>query len=233
MEEDPVPVWVEEGRSLLAQIISNAGVIKVEGQAEARRGLEKAEAADDIQHEANYLNSVFNQQFDPVYWNDEIIAASGIRLVNRLQVLDDQMQNLSASVVVAGERGEEEQINFIRAVSDSDSSSASALYLGAGMEIRLQAITPAYEPIMTYEQPDRLNSRESCLRTSRPRLPNSATNTSRCLRVPVVSFTFSPPERGIFGQRSTRRKQPSREAGGFKPVSRSCRPVAASLAAYA
>ena len=160
MEEDPVPGWVKEGRSLLAQIVSNAGVIKVEGQAEARRGLEKAEAADDIQHEAEYLNSVFNQQLDPVYWNDEIIAASGIRLVNRLQVLDDQMQYLSASVVVAGERGEEEQINFIRAVSDSDSSSASALYLGAGMEIRFQAITPAYEPIMTYDQPDRLNSRE-------------------------------------------------------------------------
>jgi hypothetical protein len=117
--------------------------------------------ADILQKEADYLAQILSQTHTPTVWNDEIVTISGVQLNNRLGSFDEQMSDILGYTVMAGEAGIDLHTQFISAVSDTDSTSGSAVYLGAGIERRLQVIEPTYEPILVNFELERLTSHDT------------------------------------------------------------------------
>lgn len=159
-DKNELPKWVLASQDHLKKIIQKIIAIKKEAQDEIKRGLEKAQKADNLQQETEYLTRILSQNHDRQYWNDEIISCSGIWLANRIEALDSEVDGILDYAKTAGEIDENYHSMFLNAVSSTDSSSGSAIYLGAGIEKRFCAIEPAYKPVLSDFEPKRLTSRE-------------------------------------------------------------------------
>jgi hypothetical protein len=154
------PNWVKVSLELLRSILRKLGAIKKEGRAEIKRGLEKIEYANRLEAEADYLTHVLSQPHDPQTWSDEIVNASGTWLANRIQALDHDVDSLSDIAATGGSIGDQSHARFLFAFPSTDSSAGTAIYLGAGIEKRFQAIEPAYRPVLQDVEPARLTSRD-------------------------------------------------------------------------
>ena len=104
-DENELPNWVSVSQEHLESIIPKITVIKKEGQAEIKRGLEKVNVADNLKQEADYLAQILSQPHALTYWNDEIVTISGNWLKKRLESFDEQLSNILGYTVMAGEAG--------------------------------------------------------------------------------------------------------------------------------
>jgi len=159
-DSNELPKWVLESQEHLNSINPKIEAIKKEAQAEIKRGLEKAQKADSLQQESEYLFRILSQNHDSQYWNDEIITISGTWLANRIESLDTELDIILGYAADAGGIDENYHRQFLSAVSSTDSTAGSAIYLGAGIEKRFLSIEPTYKPVLTDFEPKRLTSRE-------------------------------------------------------------------------
>jgi hypothetical protein len=159
--ENKKPKWVITSQEHLNNIAPKIDAIKKEGQAEIKRGLEKEKEADKLQNEADYLNRILSQQHDAQYWNDEIVTVSGSWMQNRIQSLDNELDDILGYAKEAGKIGDDYHARFNFAISNTDSTAGTAVYLGAEIEKRFLVIEPEYSPVLSKFEPERLTSRET------------------------------------------------------------------------
>lgn len=169
-DNDESPKWVKTSREHLEHISPKIESIKKEGQAEAKRGLEKVKAAGELQQEAEYLERVLSQPHDSQYWTDEIVTLSGIRLANRIELFDQDVDGLLGITREGGEADKEHHVRFVYAMPSTDSSAGTAVYLGASIEARFVAIDPVYRPVLEDFEPQRLTSRDNLFQELRSAL---------------------------------------------------------------
>jgi hypothetical protein len=159
-----LPEWVIASQDRLEKLTPKIQKIKQEGQDEARRGLEKVEIANEIEVEIDYLGRVLTQPHEPELWNDEIVAVSGVRLADRIEALDGEVDQLLGISVEGAKLEKDAHLRFVFSHGDTGTTAGTALYLGAGIERRLLALEPAYTPVMGNHYPPRLGMRDELLR---------------------------------------------------------------------
>lgn len=162
-QKNPIPEWLRDVLSLVARIKDKARHIRAEGQEEITRGIEKVTYANQLEREADYITNVFAQDIPAEDLEDEIITISGSFLRQNLLNSNNRLDVAAQYVTIAGEIGQDHHELFLHAVSDSDSSSGSAVYLGASIENRLHALTPRPIVFSHENPPERLNSRDALL----------------------------------------------------------------------
>jgi hypothetical protein len=160
-DENELPKWAFVSKEHLRNIAPKIDAIKKEGQAEIKRGIEKVDKANNLQNETDYLDRLLSQHHDSQFWGDEIVTISGAWLENRLASLDSDLDEILGYAQQGGKISEEYHRDFIGAVSDSDSSAGTAVYLGAGIEQRFLVIEPSYKAILQDFEPKRLTSRDA------------------------------------------------------------------------
>lgn len=159
--EKKLPKWVEVSLEHLKSITAKINVLKKEGLAETKRGLEKVKEANNLQIEVDYLGRVLSQEHDPSNWNDEIVTISGDRLANRIVFLDEDLDKMLDYTKDGGRLDDEYHRRFIFDISGTNSTSGTAIYLGASIEKRFQAINPSFVSKLGGQEPTRLTSRDT------------------------------------------------------------------------
>jgi hypothetical protein len=160
-ENKDLPKWVVDSQEHLESIAPKIDALKKEGQAETKRGFEKVKAATNLQIEVDYLAQVLSQEHDSNIWIDEIVTVSGDRLANRIVSLDENLDRILGYTKEGGKIGEEYHSRLLFDVSNTSSSSGTAIYLGASIERRFQAIDPSYVTVLANQEPNRLSSRDT------------------------------------------------------------------------
>lgn len=155
------PKWVITSQEHLNNITRKVDAIKKEGQAEVRRGLEKEKEAGKLKDETDYLNRILSQQHDAQYWNDEIVTISGSWMQNRIQSLDNQLDDILGEAKEAGKISSDYHARFKFGISSTNSTAGTAVFLGAEIEKRFLVIEPRYAPVLAKFEPERLTSRET------------------------------------------------------------------------
>jgi hypothetical protein len=194
INQNQVPDWVLRSREHLQTIAPKIGAIKKEGQAEANRGIEKVRKADDLEHECQYIARVLSQSHSSASWQDEIVNSSGSWLVNRVEALDSDIDSALGYAKAAGAAGAAYHTQFVTAMSSTDSSSGTAVYLTAAIERRFQAIEPTYSPVLPDFEPKRLTSRDTLLRELRTLLPPLGPQFVACLDGSEAGLRSSDPD---------------------------------------
>jgi hypothetical protein len=156
-----LPQWLQNVRAAISSIRKKVISIRQEGQEEIHRGLEKVESADRIDRDIDYLDRVFSVDIPSKDLNDEIIMISGSYLSQGLMDADDRLSEAITIATVAGKHSQEQHGYFVRAVTDSDSSSGSAVYMGASIENRLHTLNPRTTMVFEEDPPGRIADREN------------------------------------------------------------------------
>lgn len=155
------PKWVVENLDRLKKIKPKIEAVKKEGQEEAKRGLEKIKKADDLRKEIEYLTNVLSSKHDSQYWNDEIVTQRGLMLTNRISRFDQDMDNIQATAKASSAMDIENHTHFVFAVDSLGSTAGTAVFLGASIESRFQAIEPSYKPFLVDLEPKRITERQA------------------------------------------------------------------------
>ena len=142
------PKWVKDSIEILRETSTYLQNIKKIGQVEAKRGLEKAEKADELLNQTNYMISVLSAKHDPKLWNDVIISESGIMMNNRIGLFKDDVERIQSIVTNYENDSIKNYARFDYVAESSGSSGGTAVYLGSSIENRFQAIDPSYNPII-------------------------------------------------------------------------------------
>ena len=162
-DRSELPQWLSNVRAAIRSIRDKVMSIRQEGQEEIRRGLEKVEKADRLEREIDYLDRVFSVDIPSEQLNDEIIMISGSYLSQGLMDVDNRLSKAIAIASEAGQYAQEHHGYFVRAVSDSGSSSGSAVYLAASIENRLHTLNPRTTVIFEEDPPERIADRDKLL----------------------------------------------------------------------
>jgi len=157
--QSSTPKWVQTSRESVDEIRVKAGSIRGAGQEEIWMGLEQVTIANNIEREVDYVGRIVFQEHSEEVWNDEVVTASGLQLAGTLDNLNSQAGLLSGYAIASAQAQEEQHGHFVRAVSSTEGSSGSAVYIGAAVERRIQAIQPEYKPFYIDSPPQRLISR--------------------------------------------------------------------------
>lgn len=154
------PKWIITSRDSVERIRSNLGVVRKAGQEEIRRGQDKVNVTNEIEREVDYVGRIVFADLSDEVWNDEIVTVSGTHLAGTLEILDSRTSFLAANASSAAKDQEEQHGNFMRLVPSTDSSSGTALYVGASVESRIHVIMPEYHPRYLETPPERIASRD-------------------------------------------------------------------------
>ncbi|MFV2045170.1 MAG: hypothetical protein ACC700_18290 [Anaerolineales bacterium] len=157
------PKWVKSSRDSIEKIREKAGSIRGAGQEEIRIGLEQVTVANTLEREVDYIGRIVFQDHSGEVWNDEVVMASGTQLAGTLDNLYSRAGLLANYAAASVEAQEKQHGHFARAVSSTDTSSGSAVYIGAAVESRIHVIQPEYSPLYIDSPPERLTSREQHL----------------------------------------------------------------------
>ena len=163
IDYEDVPQWLVYNVENIDQIISKTEMVKKLGQAETKRGLEKIEKADELLCEMNYLRGVFTKDHANEIWNDTIISGSATGIKNQLDFVNNDFKIILEKVNYADTEDIKAHNFFLDTVSSTDGSTDTAVYLGASIEKRIQAISPSYTPSLLELEPKILSSRETIL----------------------------------------------------------------------
>jgi hypothetical protein len=193
-DENKKPNWVIKSQEHLNNIVPKIDAIKKEGQAEIKRGLEKEKEADKLQNEADYLNRILSQQHDAQYWNDEIVTISGSWMQNRIQSLDNELDDIVGYAKEAGNIGNDYHARFKFAVSSTDSTAGTAVYLGAEIEKRFLVIEPKYSPVLSDFEPERLSSRGTLFQELKQVLEEFGQEYVKMLQGSETALGFTNPD---------------------------------------
>jgi hypothetical protein len=164
------PDWVRSSGEKVEQIKQHLEVVRQEGRAEIKRGLEKAKLARDLEQEIDYVGHVVLQHLPGEIWSDEIAAMSGVQLDGTLDYYQRETAQLAGMIREVAPSAEEHHECIIGILSNTISPSGSAVYLGAAIEHRFQAISPQYKPQYPVDMPARIGSRQELLKRLRVQL---------------------------------------------------------------
>jgi hypothetical protein len=140
--KQPRPPWIDSSRKSLGRIRQNASTIRAEGYKEIRRGIEKVRAAERLDQDAAYIQSVLSQDPDEVSLSDEIVQSTGTRLGITILSLEEETDRLANAASVAAVAAVGAHQAFISAVGSSDAPSASGVFMAAALTLGSTLCTP-------------------------------------------------------------------------------------------
>jgi len=168
---DDKPEWIDVSLKSIKGIKENLGPVEQEGKDEIRRGLEKINTVRNLYTELHYVEDVLTQDtFPNELWNDEYVTASGIHLSNALNRFDINTQHIPGLLSGGAAFGDDQHDLIILRLNQTSTDSGSAIYMGAGIERRLESINPDYQPFVIVNPPERLETRENLLSELKERI---------------------------------------------------------------
>ena len=159
-EKEKKPQWVLAANQNLIQAKLDINVIRQAGQADIRRGLETVKGAEQRIQELNYLERVLGQNLSPASWDDEVVRVTGTSLGGSASAFQRDIHHLAELYTGFSEQKETQHRYLTNAINNTGVSSVSMVYMGAQIERRLEAITPAYKPQFDLSQPEQISSRQ-------------------------------------------------------------------------
>jgi hypothetical protein len=161
--EKRIPGWVFSARNAVEKAKQHWERVRLEGQADIRRGLEISKGAARRLEELNYLEQTLGQDLHADMWNDEVVSVTGTYLAGTISYHEQASSRIAGLYTSFGQYKQEKHEYLISAISDTALTSGSAIYMNAGIERRFEAITPNYKPVLEAVQPEQIGSRQQVL----------------------------------------------------------------------